>query len=37
MSQTLYDRIGIGYAAYRWPDPRVAARIAEALGPAGTW
>src|SRR5687768_8524444 len=32
----LYDRIGIGYSAYRRPDPRIAARIAQALGPART-
>ena len=32
----LYDRIGRGYAAYRRPDPRIAARIAEALGDART-
>ncbi len=36
MSPALYDRIGIGYAAYRRPEPRIAARIAEALGPART-
>jgi SAM-dependent methyltransferase len=36
MSQALYDRIGVGYSAYRRPDPRIAARIAEALGPART-
>ncbi len=29
-----YDRIGIGYAARRRPDPRIAARITAALGPA---
>lgn len=29
--QALYDRIGIGYAAWRRPDARIAARIAEAL------
>ncbi|HEU4885091.1 MAG TPA: class I SAM-dependent methyltransferase [Longimicrobium sp.] len=34
MSPALYDRIGVGYSAYRRPDPRIAARIAEALGPA---
>jgi SAM-dependent methyltransferase len=36
MSHALYDRIGIGYAAYRRPDPRIAARIAAALGAART-
>lgn len=30
----LYDRIGRGYAAYRRPEPRIAARIAGALGDA---
>lgn len=29
-----YDRIGVGYARYRRPDPRIAARIHEALGDA---
>jgi SAM-dependent methyltransferase len=28
-----YDEIGIGYAALRRPDPRIAAQIAEAVGP----
>ncbi|HEU0302252.1 MAG TPA: class I SAM-dependent methyltransferase [Longimicrobium sp.] len=32
----LYDRIGAGYTAWRRPDPRIAARIAEALGDART-
>lgn len=36
MTRALYDRIGVGYSAYRRPDPRIAARIAEALGPART-
>lgn len=36
MSQVLYDRIGVGYAAYRRPDARIAARVAAALGPART-
>jgi SAM-dependent methyltransferase len=36
MSATLYDRIGIGYSAYRRPDPRIAAQIADALGTAPT-
>lgn len=31
----LYDAIGLGYRAYRRPDPRVAAAITEALGHAG--
>jgi SAM-dependent methyltransferase len=30
----LYDRIGVGYAAIRKPDPRLAARIWRALGDA---
>ena len=32
----LYDAIGRGYRAYRRPDPRVAAAITQALGPART-
>jgi SAM-dependent methyltransferase len=36
MSPMLYDRIGGGYAAYRRPDARIAARIVDALGPART-
>ncbi len=32
MSNALYDRIGIGYAEYRQPDERIAARIGAALG-----
>ena len=32
----LYDRIGVGYAAYRRPDPRIAGRIDAALGSART-
>jgi len=31
----LYDEIGQHYDTYRRPDPRIAAAIAEALGPAG--
>src|SRR3954470_19464116 len=31
-----YDSIGINYAALRRPDPRIAAMIHEALGPAMT-
>lgn len=33
---TLYDTIGLNYANLRHPDPRIAARIAEALGNART-
>jgi SAM-dependent methyltransferase len=33
---TLYDRIGIGYAEHRRPDPRVAARLHAGLGDART-
>jgi SAM-dependent methyltransferase len=36
MSEALYDRIGVGYSAWRRPDPRIAARITDALGPART-
>jgi SAM-dependent methyltransferase len=36
VSPALYDRIGIGYAAYRRPDGRIAAHIADALGAART-
>jgi SAM-dependent methyltransferase len=32
----LYDHIGIGYARLRRPDPRLAARIVQALGEAET-
>jgi len=32
----LYDRIGVNYADLRRPDPRIAAAIARALGPART-
>jgi hypothetical protein len=32
----LYDRIGAGYGATRRPDPRIAARIARALGDAAS-
>jgi len=35
-NRPLYDRIGIGYAAYRRPEPRIAARIDAALGDART-
>lgn len=36
MGLALYDTIGIGYSAYRRPDPRIAARIADGLGAAST-
>lgn len=36
MAQAAYDRIGTGYAARRRPDPRIAARIEEALGDAAS-
>jgi SAM-dependent methyltransferase len=36
VSQALYDRIGAGYAAWRRPDPRIAAHITAALGSART-
>ncbi|HEX6368145.1 MAG TPA: class I SAM-dependent methyltransferase [Longimicrobium sp.] len=36
MSPALYDRIGVGYAAWRRADPRIAARIVDALGSART-
>jgi SAM-dependent methyltransferase len=36
MAEALYDRIGVGYSAYRRPDPRIEARIAAALGSART-
>ena len=32
----IYDTIGVDYAALRRPDPRIAATIARALGPART-
>jgi hypothetical protein len=32
----LYDRIGIGYASLRVPDPRIAATIRAALGDAAS-
>ncbi len=31
-----YDRIGVNYAELRRPDPRIAARVGAALGPART-
>ena len=34
--RALYDSIGINYSDHRKPDPRIAAMIADALGPAGT-
>lgn len=36
MSGPQYDRLGRGYAGVRRPDPRIAARIEEALGEART-
>ncbi len=36
MSEAAYDRIGIGYSDIRRPDPRIAARIEDALGDART-
>lgn len=36
MTQVLYDRIGVGYSAWRRPDPRIAAHVVDALGPART-
>ncbi len=36
MSAPQYDQLGRGYAGVRRPDPRIAARIAEALGEAQT-
>ena len=36
MTRAVYDRIGVGYAAHRRPDPRIAARIDAALGDART-
>ena len=36
MSPALYDRIGVGYSGHRRPDPRIAAQVASALGPALT-
>ena len=34
MAEAAYDRIGVGYSAFRRPDPRIAARIETALGDA---
>ena len=34
--KSIYDAIGLNYAELRKPDPRIAAIIAEALGPAET-
>lgn len=31
-----YDRVGVGYARFRNPDPRIAARLTSALGDART-
>jgi SAM-dependent methyltransferase len=36
MADVTYDRIGVGYGAHRRGDPRIAARINEALGGART-
>jgi ubiquinone/menaquinone biosynthesis C-methylase UbiE len=36
MSTGLYEKIGVDYAKYRRPDPRIAAAIANALGDAKT-
>lgn len=36
MTNAVYDRIGIGYAARRRPDPRIAARIDATIGDART-
>jgi SAM-dependent methyltransferase len=32
MSESLYDRIGVGYSGYRRPDARITARVEAALG-----
>jgi hypothetical protein len=34
VSHPAYDRIGLGYSEHRRADPRIAARIEEALGDA---
>ncbi|MYD64527.1 MAG: class I SAM-dependent methyltransferase [Chloroflexi bacterium] len=36
MTSPIYDRIGRGYATTRRPDPRIARRILDALGGAGS-
>ena len=36
MAEAIYDKIGVGYRRYRRPDPRIAAHIGTALGPART-
>ncbi len=36
MSRQIYDTIGLGYDAWRRPDPRIAAAIAQALGAAAS-
>jgi SAM-dependent methyltransferase len=36
VTPALYDRIGVGYAAHRRPDARIAAHVADALGAART-
>jgi SAM-dependent methyltransferase len=34
VTQAAYDRIGVGYSAFRRADPRIAARVEKALGDA---
>lgn len=36
VTDTSYDRIGLGYSRFRKPDPRIAARLMSALGDART-
>ncbi len=36
MGEALYDHLGVGYARHRRPDPRIAARIVQALGGCGS-
>ncbi len=36
MTETTYDRIGLGYSAVRQPEPQIAARLEGALGDAKT-
>lgn len=36
MTEAAYDRIGVGYSAFRRADPRIAARVEDALGDAHT-
>jgi hypothetical protein len=35
-THSAYDRVGVGYARFRNPDPRIAARLMSALGDAQT-